>query len=97
MKTLRLAILPLLLAALGGCASGPYYYGGTSYRMHNIGGLPVSSPRKPLNSSISLACPRRYARSVSSAARIRPARRTARTKSRSSGTRSRSRTSGHTR
>ncbi|GMV70114.1 MAG: hypothetical protein AMXMBFR76_25530 [Pseudomonadota bacterium] len=42
MKTLRLAILPLLLAALGGCASGPYYYGGTSYRMHNIGGLPVS-------------------------------------------------------
>ena len=30
------------LAALGGCASGPYYYGGTSYRMHNIGGLPVS-------------------------------------------------------
>ena len=41
MKTLRLAILPLLLAALGGCASGPYYYGGTSYRMHNIGGLPI--------------------------------------------------------
>lgn len=30
MKTLRFAILSLLLAALGGCASGPYYYGGTS-------------------------------------------------------------------
>ena len=41
MKTLRLAILPLLLAALGGCASG-HYYGGTGYRMHNIGALPVS-------------------------------------------------------
>lgn len=40
MKTLRLAILPLLLAALGGCASGPYYYGGTSYR--TPGGLMVS-------------------------------------------------------
>jgi len=40
MKTLRLAVLSLLLS---GCANGmPYYYGGTSYSMHNIGGLPIS-------------------------------------------------------
>ena len=44
MKKLRLVILPLLLAVLCGCATngGPYYYGGTGYRVHNIGGLPVS-------------------------------------------------------
>nr|BCT99761.1 hypothetical protein [uncultured bacterium] len=44
MKKLRLVILPLLLAVLCGCATngGPYYYGGTGYRIHNIGGLPVS-------------------------------------------------------
>ena len=45
MKTLRMIALPLLLAVLSGCATngGPYYYGGTGYRMHNIGGLPVSA------------------------------------------------------
>lgn len=44
MKTIRLIVLPLMLAVLTGCAAngGPHYYGGTSYRMHNIGGLPVS-------------------------------------------------------
>lgn len=46
MKRLGLAALPLVLAVLTGCATNgtgtPYYYGGTSYRMHNIGGLPVS-------------------------------------------------------
>lgn len=43
MKKLRLAIVPLIVV-LCGCATngGPYYYGGTGYRMHNIGGLPVS-------------------------------------------------------
>ncbi|MDP4573490.1 hypothetical protein Q8O96_30940 [Pseudomonas sp. LPH60] len=39
--TLRLAVFALVVF-LTGCASGPYYYGGTGYRMHNIGGLPVS-------------------------------------------------------
>ena len=44
MKKLRLVILPLLLAVLCGCATngGPSYYGGTTYRMHNIAVLPVS-------------------------------------------------------
>jgi len=44
MKNIRLLVLPLLLVLLGGCATngGPHYYGGTTYRMHNIGGLPVS-------------------------------------------------------
>lgn len=44
MKTLRMFALSLMLVVLSGCASsgGPYYYGGTGYRMHNIGGLPVS-------------------------------------------------------
>lgn len=32
----------LLAASLAGCANGPYYYGGTGYRVHNIAGLPVS-------------------------------------------------------
>lgn len=48
MKRLGFVALPFLLAVLTGCATSspgkgsPYYYGGTSYRMHNIGGLPVS-------------------------------------------------------
>lgn len=44
MKTNKLLALSLVLALLGGCATsgGPHYYGGTTYRMHNIGGLPVS-------------------------------------------------------
>lgn len=44
MKTIKLLALPLILALLGGCATNgmPHYYGGTTYRMHNIGGLPVS-------------------------------------------------------
>lgn len=41
MKTLRITLAALVIV-LTGCANGPYYYGGTSYRMHNIGGLPVS-------------------------------------------------------
>ncbi len=36
------AVLIMLAGLLGGCASGPYYYGGAGYRVHNIGGLPVS-------------------------------------------------------
>ncbi|MCK9469573.1 MAG: hypothetical protein M0Q49_09165 [Porticoccaceae bacterium] len=43
MKIFRLPSLLIALALLAGCANNsPYYYGGTSYRMHNIGGLPVS-------------------------------------------------------
>lgn len=45
MKAIRLTALALLVAFLTGCATSgtnPYYYGGTSYRMQNIGGLPVS-------------------------------------------------------
>lgn len=41
MKALRIAVV-VVAVMLTGCASGPYYYGGTGYRMHNIGGLPVS-------------------------------------------------------
>lgn len=42
MKTF--CIIALFLSVLGGCATngGPHYYGGISYRIHNIGGLPVS-------------------------------------------------------
>jgi|LSQX01.3.fsa_nt_gb hypothetical protein len=40
---LRVALVVLALLALGGCASGsPYYHGGTSYNLNNVGGLPVS-------------------------------------------------------
>lgn len=42
MKTLRFSALVVLLVVLTGCANSPYYYGGTSYRAHHIGGLPVS-------------------------------------------------------
>lgn len=42
MKTLRIT-LAALVVALTGCANSPYYYGGTGYRMHNIGGLPISA------------------------------------------------------
>lgn len=41
MNMIRAAFLALSVL-LTGCASGPYYYGGTGYQMHNIGGLPVS-------------------------------------------------------
>lgn len=41
MKTQCLIVAALALAC-SGCASGPYYYGGTGYRAHNIAGLPVS-------------------------------------------------------
>lgn len=42
MKLIRYLTLLLLMVMLAGCAGSPYYYGGTSYRAHNIGGLPVS-------------------------------------------------------
>lgn len=42
MKNLRVTFAALVVV-LTGCANGPYYYGGTGYRMHNIGGLPVSA------------------------------------------------------
>ena len=44
MRKLHTIAIVLLLTVLGGCGtySGPYYYGGTGYRIQNIGGLPIS-------------------------------------------------------
>lgn len=41
MKSPRVYLVAALVF-LGGCAGGPNYYGGTSYSVHNLGGLPVS-------------------------------------------------------
>lgn len=39
---LTVRLLIAFSCLLGGCASGPYYYGSTGYRLNNIGNLPVS-------------------------------------------------------
>jgi hypothetical protein len=41
MKSPRVFLVAVLVF-LGGCAGGPNYYGGTSYSIPSIGGLPVS-------------------------------------------------------